>query len=148
MRNERDERKTQGEQEGEGRVCRVIQRRGEELYLAQGKATREAEEEDEGCCCVWQCCFGWVCCCGEIGLRGVTAACVWRKKMGVRVSARVLRWRVMGAATNLEEGDGERWGAVREQRWREGRRIGWRMMGAEMGGDGSGEMMVRSGRGR
>ena len=55
-------------EEGEGRVCRVIQRRGEELYLAQGKATREAEEEDEGCCCVWQCCFGWVCCCGEIGL--------------------------------------------------------------------------------
>ena len=47
--NERDERKTQGEQEGEGRVCRVIQRRGEELYLAQGKATHEVQEEDEGC---------------------------------------------------------------------------------------------------
>ena len=82
------------------------------------------------------------------GFRGVTAACVWRKKMGVRVCARVLRWRVMGAATNLEEGDGERCGAVREEGWSEGRRIGWRMMGAEMGGDGSGEMMVRSGRGR
>ena len=82
------------------------------------------------------------------GFRGVAAACVWRKKMGVRVCARVLRWRVMGAATNLEEGDGEKWGAVREERWSEGRRIGWRMMGAEMGGDGRGEMMVRSGRGR
>ncbi|KAJ8642537.1 hypothetical protein MRB53_004285 [Persea americana] len=44
------------------------------------------------------------------GFRGVAAACVWRKKMGVRVCARVLRWRVMGAATNLEEGDGEKWG--------------------------------------
>ncbi|KAJ8644671.1 hypothetical protein MRB53_006419 [Persea americana] len=39
---------------------------------------------------------------------GVAATCIWRKKMGVRVCARVLRWKVMGAARDLEEGDGER----------------------------------------
>ena len=62
-------------------MCRVIQRRGEEVYLARGEATHEAKEEDGGCCCVWRCSMGGCAAAARSGFRGFDAACIWRREM-------------------------------------------------------------------
>lgn len=98
------------EREGEGRVCRVIQKRGEGRTCAgeEGETLWKTKMEDEGL--LWlRGCYGWSCCCGEIWLPW-GCCCVrlfrslagkWREMKQRMVSGRSGIWR--GGVRRCEE---------------------------------------------
>ncbi|KAJ8644317.1 hypothetical protein MRB53_006065 [Persea americana] len=108
-RKDEKERKGREEERGDDADAMSTRRGGWPTWF-RSPAARDGEGM---CCCGWRCCYGL-----DRASVGLLLRASGGRRWGIRVCARVLRWRVMGVARDLEEGDGERWGAVQEERWK------------------------------